>query len=74
MLVETLGALSRHFSCSIGQDNDEFIATIAAGNVLPSDVLPKQAGHFSQDRIPRCMAPGVVESLEIIHIQHDDAQ
>ena len=47
---------------------------ITAGNIFPTDLAVQQLAQFTQHLVASGMAPGVVEVLEIIHIQHDDAQ
>src|SRR5512143_2772755 len=64
MVAESLGTLAWHACRCIGQDNDEFIAAVAAGNVLPTHTSQKQPAQFAQDRIARGMAPHVVARLK----------
>jgi len=67
------GALPRNFHRSIGQDNYEFIAAIAAGNVIPADWWSINLPNSRRMEIACSMAVRIVVTLELIHVQHNDA-
>jgi hypothetical protein len=56
LFANNFGVLIRHLPPGVGQDNDEFIAAIPAGNILTAHMPKQQITQFTQDGIPRGMA------------------
>lgn len=74
ILTDQFGACACHLARCIWKDQDEFIAPIAAGNILSANMFEQQAAQFMQDSISHGMSPGVIEQFKIIHVQHNNAQ
>jgi hypothetical protein len=43
------------------------------GRLFAGDLFEQQAAQFTRGVIPGGIAPGIVELLEVIHVQHNDA-
>jgi hypothetical protein len=56
------------------QDHDELFAAIAADEILGANAAHKECAGLAQDRIASFMAIGIVEILEVIQIEHEDAK
>jgi hypothetical protein len=55
------------------QDHPEFFAPITTGDIEFPDAVFEENRHAHQHRITELMAVDIVEALEVIQIQHDDA-
>lgn len=57
-----------------GQDEREFLATVAAGDVFAAGVARDELSECCQQGIAAFMAVVIVETLEVIDIEHDDRE
>ena len=57
-----------------GQDNYEFFSAVPADEILDPNAPDQEQCGLTQDRVARFMAVRVVEILEMIQIEHQDAQ
>ena len=46
----------------------ELIAADAAGHILRTELLDQQGGHPRQHPVSDVMAPGIIDALELIHV------
>lgn len=70
-LPQTLGEHDSGMRGRVGQKDGELLATDASNQVAASDQLLELRGDTAQHQIPRWMAMGVVDPLEVIEI-HDE--
>src|ERR1039458_8342185 len=77
----TLGCntdLFRPFPCGLSssarKEDGEFLSTEPADDVPCPDLTPENLPHLSQHRIPSLVAGAVVVLLEMIKVDHQDAQ
>ena len=56
------------------QDQRELLAAVAAGDVFPARVALEERAHRAQQRVAGGVAEGVVELLEVVDVDHDDAE
>ena len=56
------------------QEHRELLAAVAGRRVLGADALGDGAGHGAQDAVPGGVAEAVVEDLEVVDVDHQDAQ
>ena len=55
----------------LGQDDQELLAAVAAGDVDGADAGGEQLADVAQDRVARGVAVGVVEALEVVEVDDD---
>jgi hypothetical protein len=56
------------------QDDGEFIAPVAIGRIHPADRFQDHLGHAPEDLIPFQVAVDVVEDLEVIQVEEEQAE
>ena len=54
-------------------DDQEFLATITAGDVGTTDLLAEQVAKFLEQVVPGIVPIGVIESFESVNIHHHQA-
>src|SRR5579864_6976864 len=57
-----------------GQDDDELFSAETAHNILRADAPAEEGRELAQDRVARIVAVGVVKLLEVVEIEHEDAE
>lgn len=67
-------ALAGNFLRGIGQDEDELFTPITTGNVCYAGVLLQKTAQSSQQLVATRMPVGIIEPLEVIDVQHDNAE
>ena len=79
--VQILKALTDFFRAegsilqgAIGQEDDELFATVTAGEVFGADHTTKSFRHQAQGLVASGMAEGVVVTLEVIDIDHEEGE
>ncbi len=60
-------------SIAVGRDNQEFLSTVASDQIVGPDRLFHASRRLNQDMVPGQMPIGVVYLLEVIEVEHDDA-
>src|SRR5204863_3037800 len=70
-LAHALGPAQRGVERALGQQHQEFLASVAAGDVGPSRGAPERARQLPQYEIARFVAERVVEALEVVDVEHD---
>src|SRR4029078_7613684 len=73
-LAQLLGALGGRLQGRIRQDQDKLLAAIPAGDVVAAQVRPKETAEFAKDRVAGFVPKGIIKDLEVVDIEHDDAQ
>jgi hypothetical protein len=69
-IQNVIGALQRDWQWSFRKQQRKLLATYAARYIAPANMALQQETHASQYRIARVVAEGVVETLEMIDVQH----
>ena len=54
-----------------GSKQDELVASVAGAHVGAAELGPEDLGHRGDGAIPRAVAEGVVDRLQVIHVGHD---
>src|SRR6185436_13233664 len=71
--AKVFGFLRRHGRSRAGQGNDELLAAEAAGNVLVAEAVHQAIADGAQDRVAGVMAVIVVELLEVVDVDRENA-
>src|SRR5262249_19311661 len=58
----------------VAQGDDKLVATISAGDVARAGGLAQQLGHLSERLIATCVAMEIVDPLEIVDVDHQNAR
>ncbi len=73
-LTQLLRPLAGVFQRALGQDQQELLAAVATGHVAGADSRREDPAQLPQERVAGLVAEGVVETLEVIQVEHDDRQ
>src|SRR5579864_4031248 len=57
-----------------GQDDHEFFSTVSTDDVLGADAAGKKSSRLAQDGVAGIVTIGVVESFEVVEIEHENPQ
>ena len=72
--ADALGHLHRRWHIGIGAEHQELLSAKAGCNVVSANAGLQQVGHLLQDQVAHRVAIGVIDLLEVVHIQQDHAQ
>jgi hypothetical protein len=68
------GTAQRHRAIHFRKDDQEFLAALAAGDVLAARLRLQHAREGGEDRVPGGMAVVVVEGLEVVEVEGEHRQ
>ena len=74
VLRKPLGDDERALHVHGGQDHGELLSAVARGEVHLSDGLAEDLGDLANDTVTLQVAVGVVELLEVVDVEHDEAE
>src|ERR1700742_4156515 len=69
----SLRAYLNLFTIAVGRHNEEFLSTVACNQIIGSDSLLHPPRSLNEDLISCQMPVSIVYPLEVIQIEHDDA-
>jgi phosphoribosylaminoimidazole (AIR) synthetase len=58
----------------VRQQHDEFVATVAADGIGRAHGIRQALGDGDQQLIPGCVAQGVVDVLEVVHVDEQNRE
>jgi len=73
-LSDLLGPPLRHLHGGVVQDDRELLPPVAAGDVLGSNLPLEEGAQLPEKGITGIVTQGVVKALEMVDVQHDDAE
>lgn len=74
VLAQSFRLLSSGFYRAMRQDDQKFIAAVAADRIGITDVIPHLTGQPAQHIVANCMTVRIVDLFEVIDIQHGNGQ
>ena len=74
LLPHLVDLLACGFNRSARQDEEEFLTADTAHHVARPNALDKDRGRLAKSRIARVVTELIVESLEVVEIEHDHTQ
>ena len=72
--ADLLEALARVRERGVGQDEHELLSAVATGDVALAQVLAQHPARLAQHQIARIVPERVVESLEVVQVEHREAE
>ena len=72
--ADLVGPLAGAARVQFGHDHGELLAAVATGDVLAAHLGLDQPAHLGEQRVTGRMAVGVVEALEMVHVEHQHRQ
>src|ERR1700678_1741 len=61
------------FAIAVGRHNQELLSTVPCNQVIGSDSLLHPSRSLNEDLVSGQMPVGIVYPLEVIQVEHDDA-
>src|SRR5690554_4352649 len=74
MLTDTISEYVGLVAASIGQDDKELFATVAAGKVIFANHMVKCRGKLDQYLVTKTMSETVIDAFEVIKINEHDGK
>ena len=71
-LPQLLRFQSRALRSHLGEDQGELFAAVTASDVFRASVQPEERCHLVQHQVARFVSESVVESFEVVDIDHQD--
>src|SRR6185437_3909648 len=59
---------------ALGEDDEEFVAAAAEGEILLADAGADELADAAEEGVTGGVAEGVVEELEIVDVDHEEAE
>lgn|ERR1700677_437625 len=69
----SLRAYLNLFSIAVGRHNEEFLSTVTSNQIIGPDSLLHPPRSLNEDLVSGQMPVGIVYPLEVIQVEHDDA-
>jgi hypothetical protein len=72
--ADLLGDDGGVFGAGVGEQDEEFLAAVAPGEVAVAHARGERAGDGGQDVVAGAVSVGVVDSLEVIEVEQDGGE
>ena len=74
LLAQPLGQRARPLEVGLRQDDGELLAAVAREHLVAADALLDEARHLLEDVVAGEVAVDVVDLLEVVDVEHEEAE